>query len=136
LSRRNPTAIRKRPNRSSTPTTRSRSCVTRILSSLLLTILIGGSAFTTLLLLGQTRLLAWLIVGTVLTIVFGTPLLGVLGLFYAYAWAVTPAHRHFAHPNSLRYSPHTPHAPVSPASSPPPASPPIVLVGEIVDDDD
>jgi len=42
-----------------------------------------------LVLTGQTELVAWIIVGAVLTVVFGTPLLCVVGLFVFYVWAVT-----------------------------------------------
>lgn len=52
---------------------------------LLSTIAILGS----LVLTGQTELVAWIIVGAVLTVVFGTPLLCVVGLFIFYVCAVT-----------------------------------------------
>jgi hypothetical protein len=46
-----------------------------------------------LVLTGQTELVAWIIVGAVLTVVFGTPLLCVVGLFVFYVWAVTRMRR-------------------------------------------
>ncbi|MFV9507688.1 MAG: hypothetical protein AB4911_24315 [Oscillochloridaceae bacterium umkhey_bin13] len=49
----------------------------------------GISVLGGLVLAGQTELVAWIIVGAVLSIVFGTPLLCVVGLFIFYVWAVT-----------------------------------------------
>jgi hypothetical protein len=49
----------------------------------------GISVLGGLVLAGQTELVAWIIVGAVLSIVFGTPLLCVVGLFLFYVWAVT-----------------------------------------------
>ncbi|PDW00939.1 hypothetical protein [Candidatus Chloroploca asiatica] len=42
-----------------------------------------------LVLTGQTEFVAWIIVGAVLAVVFGTPLLCVVSLFIWYGWAVT-----------------------------------------------
>lgn len=55
---------------------------------LTLLVLIGGM-FTFLLLTGQDELIAWIVVGCVLVIVFGTPLLCVVGLFVFYFWALS-----------------------------------------------
>ncbi|NCC35613.1 MAG: hypothetical protein EOM24_26920 [Chloroflexia bacterium] len=42
-----------------------------------------------LVLTGQSEFVAWIIVGAVLAVVFGTPLLCVVSLFIWYGWAVT-----------------------------------------------
>jgi hypothetical protein len=63
------------------------------------TALIGMLALT-LLLTGQTVLLAQLIVGAVLVVVFGTPLLCLLGLTAFTVWALTRAGRRRARPAS------------------------------------
>ena len=55
-----------------------------------------------LVLAGQTELVAWIIVGAVLTVVFGTPLLCVVGLFLFYVWAVTRMGRSRRRPPSTK----------------------------------
>jgi uncharacterized membrane protein len=55
-----------------------------------------------LVLTGQTELVAWIIVGAVLTVVFGTPLLCVVGLFLFYVWAVTRMGRSRRRPPSTK----------------------------------
>lgn len=55
-----------------------------------------------LVLAGQTELVAWIVVGAVLTVVFGTPLLCVVGLFLFYVWAVTRMGRSRRRPPSMK----------------------------------
>jgi uncharacterized membrane protein len=55
-----------------------------------------------LVLTGQTELVAWIIVGAVLTVVFGTPLLCVVGLFLFSVWAVTRMGRSRRRPPSTK----------------------------------
>jgi hypothetical protein len=50
--------------------------------------IIGGT-FTFLLLTGQDKVIAWMVVGCVLVVVFGTPLLCVVGLVVFYFWALS-----------------------------------------------
>ena len=71
-----------------------------------------------LLLAGQTDLVASLVVGAVLVVVFGTPLLCVVGIIAFYVWAMTRVRR--------------PALPQQPTKSPSPRSE--VVVAEIIDD--
>lgn len=67
--------------------------------------IVGLSGITVLgglVLAGQTELVAWIIVGAVLTVVFGTPLLCVMGLFLFYVWAVTRMGRSRRRPPSTK----------------------------------
>lgn len=64
--------------------------------------LIGLAAFGGLILAGQTELVAWIIVGAALTVVFGTPLLCVAGLFVFYVWAMTRMGRSRQRPPSKK----------------------------------
>lgn len=69
--------------------------------------IVGLSGITVLgglVLAGQTELVAWIIVGAVLTVVFGTPLLCVVGLFLFYVWAVTRMGRSRRRPPSTKTS--------------------------------
>lgn len=62
----------------------------------------GITVLSGLVLAGQTELVAWIIVGAVLTVVFGTPLLCVVGLFLFYVWAVTRMGRSRRRPPSTK----------------------------------
>jgi flagellar biogenesis protein FliO len=62
----------------------------------------GITVLSGLVLAGQTDLVAWIIVGAVLTVVFGTPLLCVVGLFLFYVWAVTRMGRSRRRPPSTK----------------------------------
>lgn len=94
----------------------------RIAVGVVACILTLGGVCTTLLLFGQTDLIAWLVVGAVLTVVFGTPLLCLIGLIVFYIWALTRAGR-------SRRLPHHPR----PMTASHQAQP--VIVGEVVFDD-
>ena len=98
------------------------SLVARIVLGIVACALIIGGVFVTLLLMGQDELIAWLVVGAVLVVVFGTPLLCLIGLIVFYVWALTRAGRRR----------HTPHHP-RPAPAPSQAQP--IIVGEVVFDD-
>lgn len=69
-----------------------------------LLVLIGG-AFTFLLLTGQDDVIARIVVGCVLVVVFGTPLLGVVGLFVFYIWALSRVGRARTIPSRPKPSP-------------------------------
>ncbi len=62
----------------------------------------GITVFGGLVLVGQTELVAWIIVGAVLSVVFGTPLLCVVGLCIFYIWAVTRMGRSRRRPLSTK----------------------------------
>jgi predicted lipid-binding transport protein (Tim44 family) len=98
------------------------SRVARVLFGLMLGVLGIIGLLTILVLMGQTVLVAWIIVGAVIVIVFGTPLLCLLGLIACYVWAMTRLRR--------------PRSPARPTPSPAaaPAEHP-VIVGEVVFDD-
>lgn len=81
-----------------------------------------GGAFTFLLLTGQDEVIARIVVGCVLVVVFGTPLLCVIGLLAFYVWAITRLGRARRMPQPTNLTPVTP-----------PAHP--VIVGEVVFDD-
>lgn len=55
-----------------------------------------------LILAGQTELVAWIVVGAVLTVVFGAPLICVAGLFVFYVWAMTRVGRSRQRPPSKK----------------------------------
>ena len=81
----------RQPSRSPTQsvTRRRWPLALRVLLWIVVTLLSGITILGGLVLTGQTELVAWIIVGAVLTVVFGTPLLCVGGLFVFYIWAVT-----------------------------------------------
>jgi hypothetical protein len=79
------------------------------------------ATFTLLLLTGRDDVIAWLVVGCVLVVVFGTPLLCVVGLVVFYVWAVSRIGR-------ARSLPRRPPAQPTPAPQYP------VVVGEVLDD--
>jgi hypothetical protein len=97
------------------------SLVARIALGIVACVLTIGGMFITLLLIGQDELIAWLVVGAVLVVVFGTPLLCLVGLVVFYVWALTRAGRR----RSLPPQPHP--APTSQAQP--------IIVGEVVFDD-
>lgn len=72
-----------------------------------------------LLLAGQTELVATLIVGAVLLVVFGTPLMCVVGIIALYVWSMSRVYRRPARTQSPT-PPHTPRGKV--------------VIAEIVDD--
>ncbi len=98
------------------------SRVARVLFGLMLGVLGIIGLLTVLVLMGQPVLVAWIIVGAVLVIVFGTPLLCLLGLIACYVWAMTRLRR----PRSMARP--TPSPTAAPAEHP-------VIVGEVVFDD-
>lgn len=98
------------------------SLAARILFGLVLGILGSFGMLVVLVLTGQTALVAWIIVGAVLLVVFGTPLLCLLGLVAFYIWAMTRMRRS--------------RSPVRSSPSPAAASPEHpIIVGEVVFDD-
>lgn len=98
------------------------SLVARIVLGIVACVLTIGGMFATLLLMGQDELIAWLVVGAVLVVVFGTPLLCLVGLVVFYIWALTRAGRR-------RHTPQHPRpAPTSSQVQP-------IIVGEVVFDD-
>lgn len=68
---------------------RSWPWVLRVFVGIATVILIVFAILAGLVLAGQTTLVAWIIVGAVLVVVFGTPLLCLVGLFAFNIWALT-----------------------------------------------
>lgn len=97
------------------------SLAARIALGIVACVLTIGGMFVTLLLMGQDELIAWLVVGAVLVVVFGTPLLCLVGLVVFYVWALTRAGRRRSLPPKPR---------PAPASQAQP-----IIVGEVVFDD-
>lgn len=93
----------------------------RVLMGLTLVLLCIAAVLGALLLAGQTALVAWLVVGAVLTVVFGTPLLVVLGLLALFVHAMSQMGR-------ARRSPQPPRATGAPLAQ-------TIVVGTVVDDE-
>lgn len=97
------------------------SLVARIALGIVACVLTIGGMFVTRLLMGQDELIAWLVVGAVLVVVFGTPLLCLVGLVVFYVWALTRAGRRRSLPPQPRPAPTSQAQPI--------------IVGEVVFDD-
>lgn len=97
------------------------SLVATIALGIVACVLAIGGMFVTLLLMGQDELIAWLVVGAVLVVVFGTPLLCLVGLVVFYVWALTRAGRRRSFPPQPRSAPTSQAQPI--------------IVGEVVFDD-
>lgn len=94
----------------------------RILAAIGFILVMGAALLAGLVLAGQHELVAWIVVGATLTVVFGTPLLCLVGLVAVYLAAIGRMGRARRRP---------PPAPV--ASAPHPAG--AILVSEVVIDD-